>query len=73
VALAGYGDGPVSGEVAVATDTPYALAGSDAPVRVATYGATPGAMTALVDVLTGEEPAPGRLPVRVPGVERRGC
>ncbi len=73
VGLAGYGDGPVSGEVAVATDTPYALAGSNAPVRVATYGTTPGAMAALVDVLTGKEPAPGRLPVRVAGVERRGC
>ena len=73
VALAGYGDGPVSGEVAVATDTPYVLGGSDAPVRIATYGATPGAMTALVDVLTGEAGAPGRLPVPVPGVQRRGC
>ena len=73
VALAGYGDGPVSGDVAVATDTPYVLAGSDAPVRIATYGATPGAMAALVDVLTGREPAPGHLPVRVAGVERRGC
>ena len=73
VAFAGYGDGPVSGEVAVATDTPYVLAGSDAPVRIATYGTTPGAMSALVDVLTGDAAATGRLPVRVPGVERRGC
>jgi len=73
VAFAGYGDGPVAGEVAVATDTPYALAGSDAPVRVATYGSTPGAMAALVDVLAGKRPAPGRLPVPVAGVERRGC
>ena len=73
VAFAGYGDGPVAGEVAVATDTPYALAGSEAPVRIATYGTTPGAMTALVDVLTGDATAPGRLPVPVAGVERRGC
>ena len=73
VAFAGYGDSSVSGEVAVATDTPYALAGSDAPVRIATYGTTPGAMAALVDVLTGEATAPGRLPVPVAGVERRGC
>ena len=73
VAFAGYGDGPVAGEVAVATDTPYALAGSDAPVRIATYGSTPGAMAALVDVLTGKAAATGRLPVRVAGVERRGC
>ncbi len=73
VALAGYGDGPVSGEVAVATDTPYVLAGSDAPVKVATYGATPAAMAALVDVLTGKAEATGTLPVRVAGVDRRGC
>lgn len=73
VALAGYGDGPVAGDVAVATDTPYVLTDSDAPVRIATYGATPGAMAALVDVLTGEAGAPGRLPVPVAGVDRRGC
>jgi beta-N-acetylhexosaminidase len=73
VAFAGYGDGPVSAEVAVATDTPYVLAGSDARVRIATYGTTPGAMSALVDVLTGEERAPGRLPVDVADVERPGC
>ncbi|WP_432476801.1 glycoside hydrolase family 3 N-terminal domain-containing protein [Nocardioides sp. GXQ0305] len=73
VAFAGYGDGPVSAEVAVATDTPYVLAGSDAPVRIATYGTTAGAMSALVDVLTGEERAPGRLPVDVADVERPGC
>ena len=73
VAFAGYGDGPVSGEVAVATDTPYVLGGSDAPVRIATYGTTPGAMAALVDVLTGKATATGQLPVRVPGAEQRGC
>ena len=73
VAFAGYGDGPLAGDVAVATDTPYVLAGSEAPAKIATYGVTPGAMAALVDVLTGEETAPGRLPVPVAGVERRGC
>ncbi|QZY29837.1 glycoside hydrolase family 3 protein [Nocardioides coralli] len=73
VAFAGYGDGPVTGDVAVATDTPYVLASSRARVRVATYGATPGAMSALVDVLTGQATAPGRLPVHMPGVPRAGC
>lgn len=73
VGFAGYGDGPVAGAVAVATDTPYSLAGSAAPIRIATYGTTPGAMAALVDVLVGETTAEGRLPVPVAGVERRGC
>ena len=47
----------------------------DAPVdgQVATYGDTPAAMQVLVEVLTGEAPAPGRLPVDVPGVARPGC
>lgn len=65
--------GPGEGGVLVATDTPYLLGYAEAPVEVATYGTTPGAMTALVEVLTGEARAPGRLPVAVDGVERRGC
>ncbi len=73
VAFIGYGGAPVTADVAVATDTPYALGSSDAPVRIASYGETPGAMAALVQVLLGNAPAPGRLPVDVPGVPRRGC
>ncbi|MDP3890624.1 glycoside hydrolase family 3 protein [Nocardioides sp.] len=73
VAFTGFGGAPVSGAVAVATDTPYVLGPSRAPVKIATYGLTPGAMDALVAVLLGEAPAPGRLPVPVEGVERRGC
>jgi beta-N-acetylhexosaminidase len=73
IGFAGYGDGPVAGEIAVATDAPYPLAGSPGAVRIATFGDTPGAMTALVDVLLGEAGAPGRLPVAVPGVDRAGC
>lgn len=73
VAFTGYGGGPVTGDVAVATDAPYPLGSSTAPVRIATYGDTPGAMDALVDVLLGEAPAPGRLPVPVDGLPRRGC
>jgi beta-N-acetylhexosaminidase len=30
-------------------------------------------MSALVNVLLGRAPAPGRLPVSVPGVARTGC
>ena len=74
VRLVGFGDGPARGDVVVATDRPYVLGDSPARVaRLATYGSTPGAMRALVDVLLGRESAPGRLPVRVADVPRRGC
>ncbi|ANH40020.1 putative lipoprotein YbbD precursor [Nocardioides dokdonensis FR1436] len=72
VHLLSSGTAPDSG-VVVATDRPYLLGASDAPVRIATYGETPGAMAALVEVLLGRERAPGRLPVDVPGVPRQGC
>jgi beta-N-acetylhexosaminidase len=73
VGFTGYQDATYDGEVAVATDTPYVLGRVGAPVRLATYGDTPGAMSALVDVLLGRARAPGRLPVEVAGVERTGC
>lgn len=74
VALVGYGGGARSADVVVTLDTPYALGRSRARVaRIAMYGQTPGAMRALVDVLLGRARAPGRLPVAVPGVPRRGC
>ncbi len=73
IGFSGYGDAPADGEVAVATDTPYVLGAVSAPVRIATFGDTPGAMSALVDVLLGRAQAPGSLPVTVAGVERDGC
>jgi len=73
VAFAGYGDLSVQGDVVVAVDSPYVLGRSRATVKVATYGDTPGAMAALVDVLTGRARGPGRLPVPVAGVRRTGC
>jgi beta-N-acetylhexosaminidase len=73
VAFTGFGGAPVTADVAVATDTPYVLGRSRAPVKVATYGVTPGAMDALVAALLGRTSAPGALPVPVDGVERRGC
>jgi beta-N-acetylhexosaminidase len=70
----GYGEGSGAGDVVVTTDTPYALGDSQAgTARIALYGDTPEAMRALVDVLTGERRAPGRLPVPVDDVSRRGC
>jgi beta-N-acetylhexosaminidase len=74
VDFVGYGDGSGAGDVVVTTDTPYALGDSQAATaRIALYGDTPEAMRALVDVLTGERRAPGRLPVPVDEVSRRGC
>lgn len=67
---AGYSTPP--GAYVVAVDTPYVLERSAAPVRIATYGDTLGAMTALVRFLLGRAPAPGQLPVPVRGV-RDGC
>ena len=73
VGFTGYRDAPVDGQVAVATDSPWVLGRVAAPTRIATYGDTPAAMQVLVEVLTGRAPAPGRLPVDVPGVARPGC
>jgi beta-N-acetylhexosaminidase len=73
VGFTGYKDAPVDGQVAVATDTPWVLGRVGAPTRIATYGDTPAAMQVLVEVLTGQAAAPGRLPVTVPGVARPGC
>lgn len=73
VALRGYRAGPASADVVVATDAPYLLGASTAPVRLATFGAGPAAMRALVGVLTGQARPPGHLPVRVAGLSRRGC
>ncbi|MGZ4493423.1 MAG: glycoside hydrolase family 3 protein [Nocardioides sp.] len=74
VRLVPYGGSPTQADVVVATDTPYVLGRSRAKVaELATYGETPGAMRALVDVLLGRAKAPGHLPVPVAGVPRRGC
>ncbi len=67
------GGRPSRAGVVVALDRPDVLARSRAPVRVATYGATPGAMEALVGFLVGDRPAPGRVPVRLPAIPRPGC
>ena len=73
IGFSGFHDAPVDGDIAVATDSPWVLGGVGAPTRIATYGDTPGAMNVLVEVVLGEAEAPGRLPVTVAGVERRGC
>ncbi|MGM7668636.1 glycoside hydrolase family 3 N-terminal domain-containing protein [Microbacterium sp. A93] len=68
VALLGGAREPGRGDVVVALDAPFGLAGSTMPdggTLVALYGRTPGAFEALVDVLTGKAEAPGTLPVQV--------
>ena len=52
-----------SADVVVTTDRPYPLQSSQAPTKIALYGAGPPAMRALIDVLTGATEAGGRLPV----------
>jgi beta-N-acetylhexosaminidase len=68
-----FGGRPARAGVLVALDRPDLLGSSTASVRVATYGATPGAMEALVGFLLGSRSAPGNLPVRVPDIPRSGC
>lgn len=74
VALAGPGaevSGPV--DVLVALDRPAVLGQVGARVKLATYGDTATTLAVLVNVLMGDRPAPGQLPIDVPGVGRQGC
>lgn len=72
--LLGVGAAPGSGDIVVALDSPWVLGDSTASVaRIALFGRTPEAFAALVDVLLGDAPAPGRLPVQVQDVQRNGC
>ena len=67
----GQGSTATYGDIIVATDSPYSLAQSQAPTRIALYGNDQPAMRALVKVLTGKAEAVGRLPVG--GVEAKRC
>jgi len=73
IGFSGFQGAAFDGEIAVATNTPYVLSGLSAPVKIATFGDTPGAMSALLEVLLGKAQAPGSLPVPVAGVERDDC
>ena len=65
VALLGPGVSAATADVVVSTDTPYGLASSSAPTKVALYGRDVSAMRALVKVLMGDARALGRLPVDI--------
>jgi beta-N-acetylhexosaminidase len=65
VALLGPGVPAATAQVVVSTDTPYGLARSSAPTKVALYGNDVPAMRALVKVLMGDARALGKLPVDI--------
>jgi beta-N-acetylhexosaminidase len=77
VHLVGYGDNAADlaagAAVTVSMDTPYVLAASDSPVKIATYSSTRASMRALAAVLAGTAPAPGRSPVAVNGLPASAC
>ena len=74
VALVGSDGGtPGPADVTVALDRPGVLGRVSSRVELATYGDEPVVLDNLVDVLLGDHPAPGRLPLAVPGTSRRGC
>ncbi|MCW2830152.1 MAG: beta-N-acetylhexosaminidase, partial [Aeromicrobium sp.] len=70
VTFLGVGSGGGSGDVVVSTDTPYGLATSSAPTKIALYGGGVPAMRALVKRLMGDAGAPGGLPVDGTGLSR---
>lgn len=65
VNLVSFGGKPAKGDIAVALDAPWAIAGSPASVKLALYGRTPGAFDALAAVLAGQAKASGKLPAAV--------
>ncbi|MET0929388.1 MAG: glycoside hydrolase family 3 N-terminal domain-containing protein [Aeromicrobium sp.] len=65
VALLGPGVPAATAQVVVSTDTPYGLARSSAPTKVALYGNDLPAMRALVKILMGDARAQGKLPVEI--------
>ncbi|MEK0155343.1 glycoside hydrolase family 3 N-terminal domain-containing protein [Arthrobacter oryzae] len=74
VTLIGFGGPPATGDVVVALDAPWPLAGSAAPAKVALYGRSQEAFNALAAVLAGKAPATGKLPAAVgPYASGSGC
>lgn len=65
VAFLGPGMSAASADIVVSTDTPYGLARSSAPTKIALYGRDAPAMRALVKVLLGDARALGKLPVDI--------
>ncbi len=57
------GAGTAGDAAVVGTGTPYAVAASDAPIRLLAYGDVPASIDALADVLAGRAQPSGRAPV----------
>jgi beta-N-acetylhexosaminidase len=77
IRLAGYGDKTTdldpAAAVTVMMDTPYLLGEAKSPALVATYSSSRLSLTAVAAVIAGKAPAPGKSPVRVPGLPRTAC
>jgi beta-N-acetylhexosaminidase len=74
VTLIGFEQPPAAGDVVVALDAPWPLAGSVAPAKLALYGRSQEAFNALAAVLAGKAAAPGKLPAAVgPFASGTGC
>ncbi|MFT4185829.1 MAG: glycoside hydrolase family 3 N-terminal domain-containing protein [Micrococcaceae bacterium] len=66
------GSGAVSGDIVVATDTPWNLGTTDkADTKVLIYGHNSGAFKALFSYLTGKQKATGVLPVPIEGIDQK--
>lgn len=61
------------GDIAVALDGPWLLAGADAPTQLAAYGRNQHTMDALVEVLTGQRDPTGVLAFEVEGADPPDC
>ena len=61
------------GDIAVALDGPWLLAGADAPTQLAAYGRNEHTMDALVEVLTGQRDPTGVLAFEVEGADPPDC
>lgn len=73
IAFLGPGVPAASAAVVVSTDTPYGLANSSAPTKIALYGRDVPAMRALVKVLMGDARALGKLPVDIGVPKPKRC
>lgn len=73
VRLISAGTPAAGGDVAIALDGPWQLAEADAQTLIATHSRTAASMAAVVQVLQGEAPAPGRLAFAIDGLPRSAC
>lgn len=62
-----------TGDVVITLDGPWLLQGQEAPLQLAAFGHTSGTFQALADVLAGNAPAPGTLPIQVRGLPATSC